>query len=215
MKITKTLVTTGCVTACLSLAALAMAQPATTTSAKPAATKAEKKSAESATTAPHGKAVLSTKTVTATVTKIDQKTREVTIKDANGKEDSFVAEPAVKNLAQVKVGDVVTATYTEAVAYMVKKGGSTMGATTSEGVSAAAEGKKPAARAHSTTTVTVMVTAIDPSAPSVTFKGPQGNERTVMVKDPSKLEGVKVGDTVEIAYTEALAVKVEPAPSKK
>ena len=45
--------------------------------------------------------------------------------------------------------------------------------------------------------------------------GPQGNSRTVKVKDPSKLKGVSVGDTVEITYTEALALKIEkPADAK-
>jgi len=31
---------------------------------------------------------------------------------------------------------------------------------------------------------------------------------------PEKLEGVSVGDTVDITYTEALAIKVEEAPTK-
>jgi hypothetical protein len=64
-------------------------------------------------------------------------------------------------------------------------------------------------------TITVSITAIDPSVPSVTFTGPQGNSRTVKIKDPSKLKGVSVGDTVEISYTEALALKIEkPADTK-
>ena len=32
--------------------------------------------------------------------------------------------------------------------------------------------------------------------------------------DPAKLQGVNVGDTVEITYAEALAVKVEETPKK-
>jgi hypothetical protein len=31
---------------------------------------------------------------------------------------------------------------------------------------------------------------------------------------PEKLQGVSVGDTVDITYTEALAIKVEEAPKK-
>jgi hypothetical protein len=31
---------------------------------------------------------------------------------------------------------------------------------------------------------------------------------------PEKLQGVSVGDTVELAYTEAVALKVEAAPKK-
>ena len=62
--------------------------------------------------------------------------------------------------------------------------------------------------------MTVLITAIDPKAPSVTFKGPAGNTRTVKVMHPEKLQGVNVGDTVEITYTEALAIKVEEAPKQ-
>ena len=70
-----------------------------------------------------GEAVMAAVEVTATVTKIDQKTRAVTLKTADGQEYSFVADKAVQNLAQVKQGDLVKVAYTEALAYEVKKGG--------------------------------------------------------------------------------------------
>jgi hypothetical protein len=60
----------------------------------------------------------------------------------------------------------------------------------------------------------VAVAAIDPKAPSVTFKGPGGGVRTVKVQDASKLQGVSVGDTVDLTYAEAIAIKVEK-PAKK
>jgi hypothetical protein len=59
--------------------------------------------------------------------------------------------------------------------------------------------------------VTVTITAIDEKAPSVTFKGPASNTRTIKVKYPEKLKTVKVGDQVELTYTEALALTVEKA----
>ena len=33
-------------------------------------------------------------------------------------------------------------------------------------------------------------------------------------KNPKNLEAVKVGDMVEITYTQAMAIAVEPAPKK-
>jgi len=202
MKYSNALVPALCVAVSLSLAAGAMAQ------SSPAETPATKAPA-----APQGQAVLSTVTVTATITKIDQKTREVTVKDEKGKEYSFVADEAVKNFAQMKKGDVITATYTEALAYVVKKDGELQAASTA-GVATAAEGEKPAAVAGHQITATVVITAIDPKIPSVTFKGPQGNERTIKVQDPSRLEGVSVGDKVDVTYTEAVAVKVTEAAKK-
>jgi len=181
-----------CVWGVLCFATVALAQEAS----KPAAP-------------PTGEAVVAAVQVTAKVTKINQKTREITLRTDDGQEYSFVADPAVKNLAQVKKGDVVTATYTEALAYEVKKGG-TAGADKTVAGAAAQPGKKPAAAIGQKVTLTVAIVAIDTNVPSVTFKGPAGNTRKIKVQDPEKLKGVSVGDTVDITYVEAIALKVEP-----
>jgi hypothetical protein len=34
------------------------------------------------------------------------------------------------------------------------------------------------------------------------------------VQDPAKLQGVNVGDTIDITYVEAIALKVEPKKKK-
>jgi hypothetical protein len=132
----------------------------------------------------------------------------------DGRELGFIASEDVKNLAQVKPGDVLTATYSEALVYEVKKGGAAVAPAVAVAGGSAKPGAKPAAGVAQQATVTVLITAIDPSVPSVAFKGPKGNTKTIKVKHPEKLEGVSVGDTVEITYTEALAVKVEAAPKQ-
>jgi ribosomal 50S subunit-recycling heat shock protein len=164
--------------------------------------------------APKGEAMMASVEVTATVTKIDQKTREVTVKMDDGQERSFVAGEEAKNLAQVKPGDRITVTYAEALVYEVKKGGAAVAPASAVAGKAAQPGMKPAGAIARQTTVTVLITAIDTKAPSVTFKGAGGNTQTIKVMHPEKLQGVKVGDTVEITYTEALAIKVEEAPRK-
>lgn len=161
--------------------------------------------------APQGEAVLATTEVRATVTKIDQKTREVTLRTEDGRETTFVAGPEVKNLAQVGVGDLVIVTYAEALAYEVHKGGTTVAPTTAVAGGSAKAGSMPAAGIARQTTATVVITAIDPKAPTVTFRGPNGNTKTVKVQRPEKLQGVSVGDTVQLTYTEAIGIKVEKA----
>jgi ribosomal 50S subunit-recycling heat shock protein len=170
--------------------------------------------AETPAAAPKGEAMMASVQVTATVTKIDQKTREVTVKMDDGQERSFVAGEEAKNLAQVKKGDRITLTYAEALVYEVKKGGAAVAPASAVAGKAAQPGMKPAGAIARQTTATVLITAIDPKAPSVTFKGAGGNTQTIKVMHPEKLQGVKVGDTVEITYTEALAIKVEEAPRK-
>ena len=161
-----------------------------------------------------GEVMMESASVTATVTKIDHATREVTIKSEDGTETTFVADAAVKNLPQVQVGDTVTATYSEALVFEVNKGGAAVGPATSVAGGSAAAGARPAAAVARQTTATALITAIDPTVPSVTFKGASGNVRTIKVRQPEKLKGVSVGDTVQLTFTEALAVKVEETPKK-
>jgi len=161
-----------------------------------------------------GETVVASVSATATVTSINQTTREVTVKTDDGVEHSFVASQDVKNLAQVKKGDIITVKYTEALAYQVRKHGTASGVETTEAAATAKAGAKPGGAVAQQTTVTVTVTAIDPTIPTVTFTGPKGNSKTIKVQDPQKLVGVKVGDLVDLTYTEALAIKVDPAPKK-
>lgn len=167
--------------------------------------------------APEGKGVVAGEVtrVVSTVEAIDQATRVVTLKGKDGKTVTFVAGPEVKNLAQVRKGDVVTMDYIEAVALALRKSGSkTRERVETEFKQGAAPGQKPAGIMGREVKITASVEAIDAKAGKVTLRGPQ---RTVdlKVKDPAVLKEVKVGDMVEAEFVEALAVKVEKAPAKK
>jgi len=58
-------------------------------------------------------------------------------------------------------------------------------------------------------TVRGTVDAVDPEKKTVTLKGPKGNTLTLQVRDPKKLEVIKVGDPVVARYYEALAIEVK------
>ena len=160
-----------------------------------------------------GVTIVASVTATATVKKINQKSREVTIKTDDGKEYSFVASSDVKNLAQVKKGDKITVVYAESVAYQVRKHGDAALETTDVAV-VAQPGAKPAGAVAQQTMLSVKVTAIDKAVPSITFMGPKGNSKTIKVKDPQKLQGIQVGDVVDLTYTEAIAIKVDEVTKK-
>jgi hypothetical protein len=159
---------------------------------------------------PQGEGVVASVEVTAEVVKINHETREVTLKGPDGQAFSFIASDEVRNLAQVQAGDLVTAVYTEAIAYEVRRGGQ---ADVAEAVALgrAPVGEMPAGVMARAVVVTVEIIAIDRETPTVTFRGPEGNTKTVLVRHPERLEGVNVGDTVDIVYTEALAVRVDRA----
>jgi Cu/Ag efflux protein CusF len=158
-----------------------------------------------------GETVAASVTVTAKVVSIDQNTRKVTLKTDDGKKYSFVAGDNVVNLAQVKKGDIITAVYTEAIGYQVRKHNKQTGVAVTDATAAAQPGQKPAGAVMQQTTVAVTITAIDPTIPTVTFTGADGETKTIKIKDPQKLNGVNVGDVVDITYTEAIAIKVDPA----
>jgi Cu/Ag efflux protein CusF len=152
-------------------------------------------------------------TVKATVTAIAPDTRVLLLKGEGGKVVSLQVPAEVKNFPQIKVGDIVVARYVEAIAFELKKPGeSGAKASVTEEMAKAAPGEKPAGIIASQVKVTVVIQAIDMKKPSVTVQGPEGNLYDLKVKDPKKLEGLKVGDRVEIIYTQALAISVEAAP---
>jgi translation initiation factor IF-1 len=151
----------------------------------------------------------------ATVTAIDMNTRTVTLKAADGTENTLHVDERARNLGQVKVGDVVKVAYTEALAWKMNK--STKAAPSAEVEEAAGRakpGEKPGGAAARRITVTAAIEAIDLANGTVTLKGPQGNSRTIKARNPANLKKVKVGDLVDITYTEAVALKVEPAAKK-
>jgi Cu/Ag efflux protein CusF len=151
-------------------------------------------------------------TATATVKKIDHKTRKVTLQRADGSQVTFVAGDQVQNLSQVKAGDVVQATYYESIAFQVKKAGEgQVGAEVAEGMERAAPGEKPGAAGARVTTVTARIASIDKKQGTVTLEMPDGESTVVKARDPKNLERVAAGDLVDITLTEAVAIAVEPA----
>jgi Cu/Ag efflux protein CusF len=151
-----------------------------------------------------------TEKATATVTAIDQVTRQVTLKAEDGQVFDFVAGDQVRNLAQVQVGDQVVVEYTESIALEVRRpDGSRPEMNVTATASAAKPGETPAGSLGKEVTISASIEAIDRTSLRVTLRGPQGNLRILQVKDPKKLENVKVGDMVFVTYTQALGISVE------
>ena len=69
-------------------------------------------------------------------------------------------------------------------------------------------GRKPVGTAAVQQTITATIDAIDMNVPSISFKGPRGWKYSTRVQDKKALSQVKVGDKVDITWTEALLVAV-------
>jgi len=153
-----------------------------------------------------------TRLVTATVEAIETSTRSVTVKKEDGTYVTVVAPDTMKAFSTLKVGDTVQARYYENIVLRLKKPGE-------KDVDTAAAAKtvsktSPAGTQAKQRTITATITAIDETVPSVTFSGPNGWKYSSKVEDRKALAQVKVGDKLDITWTEALLLSLE-APAKK
>ena len=149
-------------------------------------------------------------TRTATIEAIDRSARLITLKGPEGNLETIYADQNVRRFDELKVGDKVTATYFESVVAQVRKPGEPAPAATTGGITHGT-GPKPGAAAAVQETATITVQAIDRANQSVTVKRQDGGVVSFRVRDPKQLDNVKVGDTVDVTYTRAMLVMVEPA----
>jgi hypothetical protein len=152
--------------------------------------------------------------ITATVVGIDKATRTVTLKTAAGKIVELEVTNDARNFDQLALGDMVTATYSEAltISLMKEKGQASHAERATEQRSA--PGAKPGGMVGREVTVIADIVAVDHKAKTVTLKGPKGNTVDLKVEDPERLKRLHKGEQVEAVYTEAFAISVEPAAKK-
>ncbi len=145
---------------------------------------------------------------TATVEAIDMKTRMVTLRDTEGNIRKVHASEKVANLPQVRVGDKVTLDYIQSLAVRMAEPGEVKKQAVGM-IEAAKPGSKPGVFGAAEITVSATIIDIDKVNETAALKGPDGEVIVVKVQDPANLNKVKVGDTIIITYTEALALSIK------
>ena len=148
------------------------------------------------------------RTETGTIEAIEASTRTVTLKKADGTFVTTVAGPDIARFAELKLGDTVNVRYYDNVVIRVKQPGESDVISSAKG-STGSEQVLPGGTRAKQTTITATITAIDPNMPSITFTGPKGWKYSSKVQDTEALAKVKVGDKVDIVWTEAVLVSVE------
>ena len=163
--------------------------------------------------------VQETTTATGVVETVDPSSRELLLRGAGGGQlggpPSMVVGPQVQRLNEIHAGDRVAVTYYQALAAQVVNVFSTE-SQPFEGV--AVDRRETAERPGGQVTTMVRrgrveITAVYPSLNMVTFVGPNNLDETVTAKNPEVqafIRKLKVGDRVDIAYEEALAIAVAP-----
>lgn len=151
---------------------------------------------------------------TATVAAIDAATRTITLKDEQGKLTDVQVGDDVRNFGQLRVGDAVTAEYTQALSVSLNRQSGIRSSSEREITQRAAPGAKPGGMVGREVTVTADVVAVDTKTGMVTLKGPQGRMVDVHVADPKQLKAVRAGEQVQAVYTEAIAISVTPRTAR-
>jgi len=171
-----------------------------------------------ASTPPDPVTVENTQEISATVEAVDVQKRLLSLRDKSGEKVTVEVSPEVRNLPQVKVGDQVVARYYESLAAeLVKRGdesGTTQAPVKDAAIGRSPLGAKPGVVMGTENRQTVRITKFDKKANVIHFYGSDGLARSIPIKSPEGQEfagKLKPGDEVEVTYTEALAVTVEPA----
>ncbi|MGG2019090.1 hypothetical protein AB1J88_03515 [Pseudomonas sp. S8] len=150
--------------------------------------------------------------VTTKVLAVDAANHQVVLEGAEGRQVHVQLSDKAKNLANLKVGDLVKLEVQRSVAaYLdtdVDKG--LPGTVERSGELRKAPGSEnPGGEAYRQIQVQLKITKIDLKNNQVTLQNPQGQSKTLDVKKPeiqAKLKDLKVGQSVVVTYTDVLKV---------
>ena len=152
--------------------------------------------------------------MTGEITALDPATRAITIRGPLGGEVDAEVSKDVKNLAQVKVGDMVSVAYYQSIALSATKKGEPNPLFTGGSSTTALPGATPRASTSKQKKETVTVVSVDVKRRSVVFQGADGTLFPVEVERPEfveKLKNLKAGDQIDVVTTEAVIIEVTPA----
>ena len=147
----------------------------------------------------------------AVVIGVDQVNRLLALEAADGGRLVLPVAEEFRDFDRARVGDQVVVSHTQAIAWQVKpsdKGAP--GVSSRETLSNPRPGEAPGGAVERAITITATITAFDVAGGIVTLTGPQGQRQSFVAHRPADLEKIRIGDLVDITYSEALAVSLRP-----
>ena len=156
--------------------------------------------------APAPNVVATESTITATVDRIERSSRVVTLRSAGNVLRTDYVDPSVKAFDDLKAGDVITLRFAESIVVQVRPG-----AALSDERDLTAEAQKAGNKqVIQQLRAVVIVEAIDAQGLSIEYRTKDGRKVVRPVTDKRLLEGLHVGDSIEVTLTRERAVSVEP-----
>lgn len=144
---------------------------------------------------------------------IDRQKRQVLLRGTDSALHTVVAGPEVQRLDEVNPGDRVHIRFERALLARIARPGSAVPGPEGRSAVGRAIGGAPAGVVMDEVSARVHVDAIDRGNGTVTVRGPEGLPRVLVARSPEILQflrTVRVGDDVDVTYSEAVAIVVEP-----
>lgn len=153
-------------------------------------------------------------TTRATVESVDLNARSLELRREDGEVVTIDAGDEVRNLDQVKVGDIIEVDYYELMLTTLEPSPTGVRERIESIDREGAElGEKPAGAITRTIEIVATVTALDRKERLATLRGPE-NTITVLVDEDVDLGPVAVGDDVRAVYKESIAIRVRSPDSE-
>ncbi len=154
----------------------------------------------------------------ATIVSANQETRELTLEVPNKPRDNFfevyVGEE-VGNLSDVRLGDRLTVNYIQAVFVdLFRAGDVDPGIGFAAALGTAAPHESPAGGVAKGVSVVAVIEAIDKENGLVGLRGPDGISKVFKVRNPEKLDDLKVGNKIKTTFARAWVTEITPRSTR-
>ena len=154
--------------------------------------------------------VMDTRNAEATVASIDQTSRQIVLKYADGNSTTNIAGPEVVNFDKIHAGDGVKIKVAEEIGIFLVKNGQPPSTTAGLTIHGAAKGANPAGVMVTTLDMSARVIQADRSYRMLTLKYANCNVTTFKIALPYTLEHIAVGDDLILRATQTIALKLDP-----
>ena len=147
--------------------------------------------------------------IKALVVGVDKETRTLTLEREDGSVELVQVGDVARNFDRIKVGDRITARYYESVAVYIGAPGEIPDVASGGVMVRAPKGSRPGGYAAEAIDVSATVKKINKRSRKVKLRLPDGRKVTRKVHPSVSLDELKVGDSVHVRLTKAVAVSVD------
>jgi hypothetical protein len=148
--------------------------------------------------------------LSATVESVDQHSKTVILHDEQGRR--FAIEADENAAARLHPNDRVKAVYQESLAFALEDPSKPQGDDETKVEQSAEKKGSDGVQFGRRITTTVQIVAVAPEGKSVEFRVPEGQVRTIAIEDAkhrSEVQNLHPGDSVQVTFTEKLALAVD------